>query len=164
MSRSPRRSSTAAEPGFINATLDACAKDLRGVEAPMNAPADEFDIIRDLFAPLATDAGARGLIDDAAVLETRGPLVVTTDAIVEGVHFLADDPIDTIAKKALRVNLSDLAGKGRAARRRAVDADLARRIAPPPQIADFARGLGEDLQHYGVALWSAATPPRRRAR
>ena len=41
-------------------------------------------------------------------------LVVTTDAIVEGVHFLPDDPPDTIARKALRVNLSDLAAKGAA--------------------------------------------------
>ena len=40
--------------------------------------------------------------------------MVTTDAIVEGVHFLPDDPPDTIARKALRVNLSDLAAKGAA--------------------------------------------------
>ena len=63
--------------------------------------ANEFQIIRDLFAPLATDAGARGLVDDVAVMQARGALVVTTDAIVEGVHFLASDPIETIAMKAL---------------------------------------------------------------
>ena len=56
---------------------------------------------------------AAGLDDDAAALRPDGhDVVVTTDAIVEGVHFLADDPADTIARKALRVNLSDLAAKG----------------------------------------------------
>ena len=43
---------------------------------------------------------------------TGEDIVVTTDAIVEGVHFLPDDPADTVARKALRVNLSDLAAKG----------------------------------------------------
>ncbi len=61
-------------------------------------PADEFDIIKNLFAPLAGE-GARDLVDDVALL---GDLIVTTDAIVEGVHFLADDPVDSVAKKALR--------------------------------------------------------------
>lgn len=122
--------------------------------------ADEFDIIRTLFAPLATHAGARGLNDDAAVLESVGRLVITTDAIVEGVHFLPDDPIDTIAKKALRVNLSDLAAKG--AKPTAVLLTLIwPHHRPAAQIADFARGLGEDLRRYGVALIggdTAATP------
>jgi thiamine monophosphate kinase len=45
--------------------------------------ADEFDVIRTLFAPLAESAGARALMDDVAVLEAQGPLVVTTDAVVE---------------------------------------------------------------------------------
>jgi thiamine-monophosphate kinase len=119
-------------------------------------PADEFDIIRSLFAPLATSAAARGLIDDVAVLETSGRLLVTTDAIVEGVHFLPDDPIDTVAKKALRVNLSDLAAKGA----RPIGALLTLIWPchrPAAQIADFARGLGEDLGAYGVALLGGDT-------
>ncbi len=74
--------------------------------------ADEFAVIRDLFAPHATSAGARALRDDAAVFEAQGKLVVTTDSIVEGVHFLATDPIETIAMKALRVNVSDIVAKG----------------------------------------------------
>lgn len=114
-------------------------------------PADEFDVIRTLFAPLATHAGARGLEDDAAVLESVDRLVITTDAIVEGVHFLPDDPIDTIAKKALRVNLSDLAAKG-AKPTAALLTLIWPRHRSAAQIADFARGLGEDLQRYGVAL------------
>src|ERR1700745_3321273 len=73
----------------------------------------EDSLIARYFKPLATDAGAFALDDDAAVLKARGEdIVVTTDAIVEGVHFLPDDPPDTIARKALRVNLSDLAAKG----------------------------------------------------
>ncbi len=113
--------------------------------------ADEFAVIRELFAPLATHAGARGLVDDAAVLEAQGALVVTTDAIVEGVHFLIDDPIDTVAKKALRVNVSDIVAKGA----KPVAALLTLvwpNARPSDEIATFARGLGEDLQHYGVAL------------
>ena len=117
--------------------------------------ADEFDIIAKHFAPLA-GTGARGLIDDVAVLETHGQLVVTTDAIVEGVHFLPDDPIDTIAKKALRVNLSDLAAKG--ARPVGVLLSLVwPNNRPAAQIADFARGLGEDLKLYDLALLGGDT-------
>jgi thiamine-monophosphate kinase len=119
-------------------------------------PADEFDIIARYFAPLATAAGARGLIDDAAVLEASGRLVVTADAIVEGVHFLPADPIDTVAKKALRVNLSDLAAKG--ARPIGVVLSLIwPDHRPSAQIADFARGLGEDLAFYDVALLGGDT-------
>src|SRR5580700_6745573 len=73
----------------------------------------EDSLIARYFRPIATDAGAFGLGDDAATLRANGDeIVVTTDAIVEGVHFLPDDPPDSIARKALRVNLSDLAAKG----------------------------------------------------
>ncbi|MEQ1617538.1 MAG: thiamine-phosphate kinase [Terricaulis sp.] len=122
----------------------------------MSAPADEFEIIRALFAPLATDPQARGLIDDVAVLAAREGLVVTTDAIIEGVHFLPDDPIDTVAKKALRVNFSDLVAKG--ARPVGVLLTLLWPNArPAAQIAGFARGLGEDLKLYEVALLGGDT-------
>src|SRR5918993_6053988 len=73
----------------------------------------EDSLIARYFRPLATDPGAFGLDDDAAALKPDGnDVVVTTDAIVEGMHFLPDDPPDTVARKALRVNLSDLAAKG----------------------------------------------------
>ena len=78
-----------------------------------SCPPAEDSLIARYFRPLATDPGAFDLTDDAAILKSSGDeLVVTTDAIVEGVHFLPDDPPDTIARKALRVNLSDLAAKG----------------------------------------------------
>jgi thiamine-monophosphate kinase len=62
---------------------------------------------------LATDPAARGLLDDAAVLELGGvKLVLTHDMIVEGVHYLSDDPPADVGWKLLAVNLSDLAAKG----------------------------------------------------
>jgi thiamine-monophosphate kinase len=112
---------------------------------------DEFEVIRTLFAPLATHAGARGLVDDVAVLEAQGKLVVTTDAIVEGVHFLPDDPIDTVACKALRVNISDLVGKG-AEPKAALLTLIWPQSRPSEQIAAFTHALGRDLKHYGVDL------------
>lgn len=113
--------------------------------------ADEFETIRSLFAPLADNVAARGLADDAAVLAARGDLVVTTDAIVEGVHFRAEDPIETVAAKALRVNLSDLIAKG--AKPTAVLMTLVwPTTRPADQIPVFASSLGRDLKHYGVAL------------
>src|ERR1700723_4775256 len=73
----------------------------------------EADLIARYFAPLAGPAGL-GLRDDAALLRPLPgeDLVLTTDALVAGVHFFADDPPEAIARKALRVNLSDLAAKG----------------------------------------------------
>ena len=62
-----------------------------------------------LLRPLATHPAARGLMDDAAVL---GDFVFTHDMLVEGVHFLPDDPAGDVAWKLLAVNLSDLAAKG----------------------------------------------------
>lgn len=114
-------------------------------------PANEFDVIRDLFAPHATSEGARALRDDAAVLEAAGKLVVTTDVIVEGVHFLSTDPIETIAMKALRVNVSDIVAKGArpvAALLNLVWSD----VRPSEEIATFAEAFGRDLRFFGVNL------------
>ncbi len=75
---------------------------------------DEFSLIARYFAPLATAPEALGLRDDAAViaLPAGHELVISCDTIIEGVHFLKEDPPETIAHKALAVNLSDLAAKG----------------------------------------------------
>jgi thiamine-monophosphate kinase len=75
----------------------------------------EFELIESLFLPLTVGhPGALGLKDDAALLEIPPgcELAVTTDALVAGVHFLADDPPERIAQKIMRVNLSDLAAMG----------------------------------------------------
>lgn len=67
----------------------------------------------DLLTPLAGHPAARGFADDAAVLDvSAGALVLTHDMIVEGVHYLADDPPQDVAWKLVAVNLSDLAAKG----------------------------------------------------
>src|SRR5882757_252962 len=116
----------------------------------------EDSLIARYFRPLATDPGAFGLLDDAAILRASGDdIVVTTDAIVEGVHFLPDDPPDTIARKALRVNLSDLAAKG------AVPAGfvltLALRSADDTWLKPFAAALGEDAAQFGCPLLGGDT-------
>jgi thiamine-monophosphate kinase len=78
-------------------------------------PVDEFDQIERLFRPLTAGAPeALDLLDDAAVLSPPSgmDMVLTKDAMVAGVHFLPDDPPELVARKLLRVNLSDLAAMG----------------------------------------------------
>lgn len=116
----------------------------------------EDALIARYFRPLATDPGAFGLDDDAAALRPDGSdIVVTTDAIVEGVHFLPDDPPDTVARKALRVNLSDLAAKG------AIPAGfvltLALRQADEAWLKPFAAALGEDAAQFVCPLLGGDT-------
>lgn len=119
-------------------------------------PSGEDDLIARYFRPLATDAGALGLVDDAAVLAaTADDLVLTTDAVVEGVHFLPDDPPHTIARKALRVNLSDLAAKG--ATPAGFLLTLALRSADPAFLEPFAAALGEDAATYRCPLLGGDT-------
>ena len=116
----------------------------------------EDSLIARFFKPLATHPGALGLVDDAAVIATDGnDLVITTDAIVEGVHFLPDDPPDTIARKALRVNLSDLAAKG--ATPAGFVLTLALRSFDEAFLAPFAKAIGEDAITYECPLLGGDT-------
>src|SRR5882724_7186649 len=116
----------------------------------------EDSLIARYFRPLATDPSAFGLMDDAAILKASGDdTVVTTDAIVEGVHFLTDDPPDTVARKALRVNLSDLAAKG--ATPAGFVLTLALRAADDAWLTLFARGLGSDAGLFGCPLLGGDT-------
>src|SRR4051795_12474789 len=116
----------------------------------------EDALIARYFRPLATDPGAFNLVDDAAILKSSDEdLVVKTDAIVEGVHFFADDPPDTIARKALRVNLSDLASKG--ATPAGFVLTLALRTVEDSWLAPFARGLGEDAVRFDCPLLGGDT-------
>ncbi|NOJ42734.1 thiamine-phosphate kinase [Bradyrhizobium australiense] len=116
----------------------------------------EDSLIARYFRPLATDPGAFNLDDDAAGLKPNGDdIVVTTDAIIEGVHFLADDPPDTVARKALRVNLSDLAAKG--ATPAGFVLTLALRRADEGWLKPFAAALGEDAALFGCPLLGGDT-------
>jgi thiamine-monophosphate kinase len=109
---------------------------------------DEFSIIANVFAPLANRDAGRGLIDDAALVDG---LVVTTDAIVEGVHFLPNDPLAQVAQKALRVNLSDLAGKGARPLHYLLTLFWPE-SRPASDIAQLADGLAWDQSTYGISL------------
>src|ERR1700739_944708 len=119
-------------------------------------PSGEDSLISSYFRPLAPDPGAVHLGAHAAVLKGLGEdIVVTTDAIVEGVHFLPGDPPDTVARKALRVNLSDLAAKGTSPAGFVLT--LALRSADDAWLTAFARGLGEDAGLVGCPLLGGDT-------
>ena len=118
----------------------------------------EFETIRKLLAPLAHPEWGRGLLDDVAVLPSRPgfDLVLTKDALIEGVHFLASDPLDTVAQKLLRVNLSDLAAKGAEPFAYLLACHWSARCGWPEREA-FAEGLARDQQTFGVALLGGDT-------
>ncbi|MDB5436798.1 MAG: thiL, partial [Phenylobacterium sp.] len=121
--------------------------------------ADEFSEIARLFRPLTGGAaGAFDLLDDAAVVPQRPgfDLVVTKDAIVEGVHFPVGERSDLIARKLLRVNLSDLAAKAAEPFGCFLAVAWPNAFGPAEREA-FAAGLGEDLQAFGVALLGGDT-------
>lgn len=119
----------------------------------------EFDLIARYFAPLATNApGALGLQDDAATFAPPPgcELVLTADALTADVHFLRSDPPDLIARKMLRVNLSDLAGKG------ATPLGYLMTTAFDPAtdeawIKRFAEGLAQDQAAFGITLLGGDT-------
>ena len=122
-----------------------------------NNSAEDRQIAR-YFRPLATAAGAFGLIDDAAAL-TPPPscdLVLTTDGVIAGVHFFPDDPPEMVSRKVLRMNLSDLAAKG------ARPLGFLLSVALPAGFGEawlgaFAAGLAEDAARYGCPLYGGDT-------
>jgi thiamine-monophosphate kinase len=121
----------------------------------------EFALIARHFRPLAGQ-GALDLADDAAVLDIPAGrrLVIAADAMVEGVHYLPDDPPDTIGRKLLRVNLSDLAAMGAAPLGYVMTTTLQRGTSEA-WIAGFAQGLAEDQREFGLTVLggdTAATP------
>jgi thiamine-monophosphate kinase len=129
-----------------------------GEDDSANETSGEERLIGRYFRPLATTPGAFALDDDAAVL-TPPPgcdLVLSTDGVIAGVHFLAEDPPDSIARKALRMNLSDLAAKG------ATPVGFLLSIALPAEtqdswVAAFAAGLGQDIAYYACPLLGGDT-------
>ena len=118
----------------------------------------EFDLIAQSLASLSDAAQGLGLTDDAALFEpTPGhTAVLSTDTLVAGVHFLPDDPPRDIARKALRVNLSDIAAMG------AVPKGYLLNLSLPDDVADtwldaFVAGLAADQQVFGVTLLGGDT-------
>jgi len=108
----------------------------------------------DSLRALATHPAARGLYDDAAVLEVGGEtLVLTHDMIAEGVHFLADDPPGDVAWKLVAVNLSDLAAKGA----RPLGALLGFTLGEKGWDRAFAEGLAAALAAFGLPLLGGDT-------
>ncbi len=133
----------------------------RHLSDPMTKPTAESReerLIARYFKPLATHPGALGLVDDAAVIAppVGCDLVLKTDGVIAGVHFFLEDPPDTVAKKVLRMNLSDLAAKG------AKPLGFLLALALPQGVgeawlAPFARGLGEDAELFGCPLLGGDT-------
>ncbi|WOJ89469.1 thiamine-phosphate kinase [Methylocapsa polymorpha] len=122
----------------------------------MTRPSED-ELIAHFFAPLA-GPGAFGLRDDAAILAPPPgcDIVLTKDVLIGGVHFFPNDPPDCIARKSLRVNLSDLAAKAAEPR------GFLLGLALPEDwtadwLADFARGLGEDAAAYACPLLGGDT-------
>jgi thiamine-monophosphate kinase len=122
------------------------------------ALAPEFALIARHFAPLADVPAALGLADDAALLDPPAgrQLVIAADAMVAGVHFLENDPSDTVGRKLLRANLSDLAAMG------AEPLGFLMTVALPKGIdgvwlRGFAAGLAEDRRAFQVPLLGGDT-------
>lgn len=125
--------------------------------SPTGRPSED-DLVARFFRPLATAAGAFGLVDDCAALvpPPGHELVLKTDAVAAGIHFFADDPWDLVARKALRVNVSDLAAKG------AVPLGWMLTLALPADwreadLAALARGFAEDQETFGLSLLGGDT-------
>jgi thiamine-monophosphate kinase len=123
-----------------------------------NARPDEDTLIARYFRPLATAPGAALLLDDAAsyIPPDNHEVVLTNDALIAGVHFFPDDPPDAVARKALRVNISDLAAKG------ARPVGYLLTLALPENWTDgwlesFAEGLSVDQEEYGLSLFGGDT-------
>ena len=119
---------------------------------------NEFDLIRLYFAPLADDKGALNLQDDAALyIPTPGnELVLTTDTIIEGVHYLPDTPPEKIAAKLFGVNVSDLAAKGAKPKACLINFTPHKNISEA-WIAEFTAQVGAALKAYDIKLLGGDT-------
>lgn len=108
----------------------------------------------DLLRGIAIDPAARGLADDTAVLDVGGRcLVLTKDMLVEGIHYLPDDPPGDVAWKLLAVNLSDLAAKGA----RPIGVLLGYSLGDDSWDRAFAEGLRTALDAFDCPLLGGDT-------
>jgi thiamine-monophosphate kinase len=118
----------------------------------------EDRLIARYFQPIATHPGALGLSDDAAFIKPPPgcDLVLKTDAIIGGVHFFAEDEAYGVARKALRVNLSDLAAKGAKPLGFLLSLALLKETGDD-WLAGFAQGLRDDAVAFGCPLFGGDT-------
>ena len=132
---------------------------MSAADEPTEDLPDEFGQIARLYRPLTRGAPeAFDLLDDAAAIPARAghDLVVTKDAMVEGVHFLPGEAPEIVARRLLRVNLSDLAAKGAEpygyflATAWPASYDWGARRA-------FAAGLAQDGETFGLVLLGGDT-------
>lgn len=124
----------------------------------MSGRPDEDGLIARYFRPLATAPGAAELLDDAATFRTPDgyELVLTVDALVAGVHFFPDDALGLVARKALRVNLSDLAAKGAKPEGYLLSLALTEDWSED-WLSAFCAGLRQDQQEFGISLYGGDT-------
>jgi len=118
-------------------------------------PLSEFDIIREIFAPL--DSGQRrdvvlGIGDDAAVVTppAGAEIVMALDVLNEGVHFPVNTPAHAVGHKALAVNLSDLAAMG--AKPLWFTLGLCLPVNNDAWLRDFAQGLHALAAEHDIVL------------
>ena len=128
-----------------------------GARKPTHESAEDRLIARH-FRPLATHPGALGLVDDAAAIAVPPgrDLVLTADGVIAGVHFFPDDPPETVARKALRINLSDLAAKGAKPFGFLLSIALTRDAAGD-WLKRFTRALGADATKFNCPLLGGDT-------
>lgn len=110
----------------------------------------EEDLVARFVAALGSGEARVGIGDDAAVLDIRGPLVVTTDLLVENVDFRRHVPLRFVAMKALAANVSDVAAMGARAE------SFVLGLALPPELLDsidgFIEGLADAAKRWKVSL------------
>ena len=113
---------------------------------------DEFDLIKKYFVPISSTE-SQNLSNDGAVFKPKKNLdyVVSTDTLVEKIHFIGNEPPNQIAKKALRTNLSDLAAMGADPEFYSLSISLPK-AKSKSFIENFAKGLKEDQKKYKIKL------------
>jgi thiamine-monophosphate kinase len=140
------------------ASASRIAWNMEFMPIPDGEGSGEDRLIATYFRPIATHPGAFALGDDAAAIAPPpgADLVLTTDGLISGVHFFRDDPPVTVARKALRINLSDLAAKGATPVGFLMSIGLPADL-PADWLREFARGLHGDVAAYGCPLLGGDT-------
>mgnify|MGYP005649124265 CR=1 FL=1 len=113
----------------------------------------EFDVIKKYLRPLADNDLALNLEDDVALLPKSldGEIICSSDVIASDVHFFKNDSPALIAKKLLRVNISDIAAKSVRPNAYMLNLSLPS-FVDEAWIADFCKGLAEDQELYDISL------------